>query len=79
MDIIGVSKTHEIIIIAFLVAAAILLLIRQFYRMAKGKGSGCPSCSKGCTMKSDSTKPPAGEAKEPCQGEQKNENKNEKT
>ena len=53
MDIIGVSKTHEIVVISIIVAPAILLLIRQFYRMAKGKGSGCASCSKSCAMKDD--------------------------
>jgi hypothetical protein len=53
MDIIGVSETHEIVVISIIVAAAIFLLIRQFYRMAKGKSSGCSSCSKSCEMKDD--------------------------
>lgn len=55
MDIISVSAIHEKVVIAIIVAAAILLLIRQFYRMAKGKGSGCSSCSKSCEMKDDAT------------------------
>jgi len=66
MDIVAVSKTHEIVIISILIAAAILLLIRQFYRMAKGKGSGCScSCNKSCEMKDDDTQPPADEANKP--------------
>ncbi|MCK5114012.1 MAG: FeoB-associated Cys-rich membrane protein [Phycisphaerae bacterium] len=59
MDITAVSKTHEIVVIAILVAAAIFLLIRQFYRMAKGKDSGCASCSKSCSLKNSDSQCPS--------------------
>jgi hypothetical protein len=78
MDIIGVSEIHEKVVLAIIIAAAILLLIRQIYRMAKGKDSGCASCSKSCEMKDNAPQPPAGEAKTPSPNGQKNEHENEK-
>ena len=73
MDIIGVSKTHEIVVISIIVAAAVLLLVRQFYRMAKGKDSGCSSCSKICSMKSNDSQCPKDSDIKPQSNEDENE------
>ncbi len=77
MDIIGVSETHEIVIISIAVAAAVLLLGRQFYRMAKGKSSGCPSCSQACGMKDDA--PPCTDDNDVVPQVDDNDNDNIKT
>jgi hypothetical protein len=44
--------TQKIVIIV-IVAIAVLLLIRQVYRMVKGKDTGCSCCSRSCTEDRD--------------------------
>ena len=77
MDIIGVSKTHEIVVISIIVAAAVFLLIRQFYRMAKGKDSGCASCSKICSMKNEDSECTNGNEAKLQNNEDENKNQKE--
>ncbi len=41
------------IVIVVIVAIAVLLLIRQVWRMVKGKDSGCSCCNRSCTENRD--------------------------